>query len=60
MDQGFLLELKDGNQKAASEWIEGAPQKAWYGLNVRGKRRLRVDTWRCGRCTYLESYAPDA
>ncbi len=60
MEQGFLLELKDGNQKAVTDWIEGKAEKAWYGLKIRGLRRLPVETWRCGRCHYLESYAPDA
>jgi len=60
MEQGFLLELKDGNQKVATEWIEGAVEKAWYGLRIKGKKRLPVETFRCGRCTYLESYAPEA
>jgi hypothetical protein len=60
MDQGFLLELKDGNQKAVTEWVEGMPHKKWYGLSIRGQRKLTVETWRCGRCAYLESYAPDA
>jgi hypothetical protein len=60
MEQGFLLELKDGNQKAVTEWIEGVAEKAWYGLKIKGRNRLPVETWRCGRCHYLESYAPGA
>ena len=60
MDQGFLLEQRDGNQKGVTEWIEGVAEKAWYGLKVRGKTRLPVETWRCGRCHHLESYAPGA
>ena len=60
MEQGFILELKDGNRKAITEWVEGLAEKAWYGLKTRGKRRLAIETWRCGRCAYLESYAPDA
>ena len=60
MDQGFILEQRDGNAKGVSEWIEGRVEKAWYGLKLRGKKRLPVDTWRCTRCHYLESYAPGA
>jgi hypothetical protein len=59
MDQGFVLE-KDRNQKAVTEWVEGMPDKKWYGLSIKGKRKLTVEAWRCGRCGYLESYAPDA
>ena len=59
MEPGFLLELKDGNQKAVTEWVEGEPEKGWFGfVKVRGKRRLKVQTQRCTRCFYLESYAP--
>ena len=60
MDPGFMLEQRDGNAKGVSEWIDGAPEKAWYGLKLRGKRRLPTETWRCGRCGYLENYAPGA
>ena len=60
MDQGLLLELKDGNQKAVTEWVEGAPRKKWWGLSYKGSKRLEIETWRCGRCAYLESYAPGA
>ena len=58
MDQGFILEQRDGNAKGVTEWIDGVPEKAWYGLKLRGHKKLAVVTWRCGRCAYLESYAP--
>ncbi|WP_305098039.1 hypothetical protein [Croceibacterium aestuarii] len=58
MDAGLLLDLRDGNQKAVTEWVEGAPERKWYGLVTRGKRKLTVETWRCSRCHLLESYAP--
>jgi hypothetical protein len=58
MEPGFLLELRDGNQKVVTEWIEGVPEKGWFGLvKIRGKRKLTVETVRCTRCGYLESYA---
>ena len=57
MDQGFVPEAKDHSTKPET-WIEGAPQKRWYGLKIRGLRRLEIETWRCGRCAFLESYAP--
>jgi hypothetical protein len=59
MEQGFLLEQRDGNLKDVTEWIEGVPEKGWFGhVKVKHKRQLAVETWRCGRCGYLESYAP--
>jgi hypothetical protein len=58
-EQGFLLEQRDGNMKDVTEWIEGAPEKSWFGtVKVRGKRQLAVETHRCTRCGFLESYAP--
>ena len=59
MEQGFLLEQRDGNMKDVTEWIEGATEKGWFGtVKVRRKRQLAVETHRCTRCGYLESYAP--
>jgi hypothetical protein len=58
MEPGFLLEQRDGNIKGVTEWIEGAPQKGWFGgVKLSGKRKLAVETARCTRCGYLESYA---
>ena len=59
MEQGFVPDARDHSTKVDT-WVEGAPRKAWTGLKLRGLRRLEIETWRCGRCTYLESYAPSA
>lgn len=59
MEQGFIPEATR-HSKGPSEWIEGVPERIWIGLRLRGKRRLEVQTWRCQRCAYLESYAPEA
>jgi hypothetical protein len=60
MEPGFLLELKDGNMAAVGEWVGGPPEKGLFGtVKLRGKRRLKTETWRCTRCGYLESYAPE-
>jgi hypothetical protein len=59
MEQGFVPEAKDHSTKVEM-WFEGAPQKKWYGLKTRGVRYHEIETWRCGRCGYLESYAPGA
>jgi hypothetical protein len=60
MEAGFLLEQRDGNMRGVTEWIEGAPEKGWFGnVKVRGKRQLAVETHRCNRCGYLESYASE-
>ena len=59
MEQGFVPEAKDHSTKVEM-WFEGPPQKRWYGLKTRGIRRMEIQTWRCQRCAYLESYAPEA
>lgn len=57
MAEGFLLENVHG-YNAAAEWVEGAPEKSiWTGLKIGGRTRHKVQTWRCGRCGFLESYA---
>jgi len=58
MEQGFQLEYTHHHSMRIGEWIEGAPERGWFGLKIRGRRKLPIETWRCGRCAYLESYAP--
>ncbi|MBV8685792.1 MAG: hypothetical protein JOZ90_08970 [Alphaproteobacteria bacterium] len=60
MAEGFTLDKIQGGVAAAS-WVEGTPEKSfWTGLKLKGRARLDIATWRCRRCGYLESYAPDA
>jgi hypothetical protein len=60
MEQGFIPDAKD-NAPKVSQWVEGPPRKRFFGMvKVRGLRQHPVETWRCGRCHYLESYAPGA
>ena len=56
MAEGFVPIDKDG-MRGISTWIEGAPEKKWYGLKLGRKTRHEIQTWRCGRCGFLESYA---
>ncbi len=58
MEPGFLLDQGEGPH-AVTEWVEGEPEKSlWTGLKLRRKTRLKIATWRCRRCGFLESYAP--
>ena len=59
MEEGFVLDRGHGNAKNVAQWIEGAPQRAWYGLKTKGHETHAIRTWRCTRCGYLESYAPE-
>ncbi len=59
MKEGFILDNAYGSLQV-SAWIEGAPQKSrWFGVKLRGRRSIRVASFRCDRCGYLESYAKD-
>lgn len=41
-----------------NRWVEGAPDKRWNGLKLRGKKQIDVQSFSCNRCGYPESYAP--
>ncbi len=58
MEGGFLLDVKDyGN--AAATWVEGPPEKSmWTGLKLKGRRQLTVYAWRCPGCTQVRLFAP--
>ena len=56
MTEGFIIDETHGS-KSVSTWIEGAPQRAWWGLKTRGKTKHEIQTWRCSRCGFLENYA---
>jgi len=59
MDEGFIIDETHGTMKS-QKWAQGAPEYSfWFGLKLRGKNRLDVSTYRCGRCGYLESYADE-
>ena len=59
MEEGFLMDRSHRSSGKPSEWIEGKPERSfWFGTKTRGKSRIRVATYRCGRCGYLESFAP--
>ena len=56
-NEGFLL---DSAHKAVKvgHWAEGAPEY-WVLriLKMRGRRKLPIQSWRCTKCGFLESYA---
>lgn len=58
LHEGFLLE-QSRNFRGVTEWVEGKPEKSfWTGIALQGKTRLKVETYRCPRCGFLELYAP--
>jgi predicted nucleic-acid-binding Zn-ribbon protein len=50
MKQGYVLELGEAPLLSVSQWIAGPPDK----LN---KEQFPIESFRCVRCGYLESYA---
>ena len=57
MLQGFVADQTHGTS-AVPNWVEGEPRKSpWRGLQLSGKPRSEISTWRCRRCGFLESYA---
>lgn len=58
MQTGFILDKIDDSRIKTSEWLEGNPERAFLtGLNTKGRSRINIITYRCGRCGLLESYA---
>ncbi len=60
MEEGYILDGTRHGDKPA-EWIEGPPQYSiWTGLKLKGRDRLKITTFCCPKCGFLESYAkPD-
>lgn len=59
MIQGFMIDRDSSSGDGVASWAEGAPQKSfWMGLRLSKRPKFDIQTWRCGRCGFLESYAP--
>ena len=58
MTEGVIID-KDQHVRRVSSWLEGAPVMSMWGLGLklRGKKPIPIQTWRCDRCSFLESYA---
>ena len=58
MVQGFIFDRADGGGRRVINWVEGAPQKAfWTVTKVPEENCVPVGTFRCSVCGFLESYA---
>ncbi len=57
MKCGFMLDHTYG-ARTVGNWVEGEPERSiWYGVKLGGKKVMEVETWRCSKCGFLESYA---
>ena len=58
MVQGFIFDFHAGGKRIVSNWVEGAPEKTfWGGTNIPADKCVPVGTFRCSACGFLESYA---
>jgi len=57
MEKGFILDMGDATW-LVPRWIAGEPEPSfWTGTKIRGKEQHEIQTFRCAKCGYLESYA---
>ena len=58
MAAGFILDRGHGGAIAPATWQDGELERSfWTGLKTKGHQQIRVTTYRCTGCGYLESYA---
>ncbi|HEX5868851.1 MAG TPA: hypothetical protein VFY65_00475 [Longimicrobium sp.] len=58
MEGGFVLDNNHASQEAGA-WVEGAPEKSfWGGMKIKGRRKLTMYAWRCPSCSIVRLYAP--
>ena len=55
---GFIVDQGDSGIAHASQWQGGEPRRTWYGgIKLPEGEQVKLTTYRCDRCGYLESYA---
>ena len=55
---GFIPNVAHGSV-AQEEWVAGPPETGGaLGIRRSGKSQIKVHTYRCEVCGFLESYAP--
>lgn len=58
MERGFVIDRGHVNAPDLQKWIEGTPERSfWTGIRTKGRESHPVQTFRCERCGWLESYA---
>jgi len=58
MEEGVTLDLES---RRTQKWLRGPVEEKWekwFGIKTRGKKLLRVISYRCPKCGYLKSFAP--
>jgi hypothetical protein len=57
MEEGFVVDKGDYDAARVESWFRGEPEQKWWGLKYDKASALRIMTWRCTSCGFLESYA---
>ena len=58
MREGFILDMAHDGQQLVLRWVAGKPEKSfWTGTKVAGKEQHFIQSFRCAKCGFLESYA---
>ena len=62
MDQGFMPRAAKDARNERERMGRGHAREELLvrAQDCAARKRLKIETWRCGRCGYLESYAPEA
>ena len=55
--RGFMLDHRSHSTGKVSRWIEGAPERSWLGIRLRGRRTMEIEAYRCEGCGFVEFYA---
>jgi hypothetical protein len=58
MERGYLLDRGHGNAAEVAKWIEGEPDRRWYGIRTKGHDTIDLQSYRCPKCGYVELHAP--
>lgn len=57
--EGYLLDRRQGVQAVVQQWIEGVPQRAWFGgLKLRDVAHGPIVARRCPKCGHLDLWVP--
>ena len=56
MQEGFINDFS-----TAAQWVAGKPDKGFFaGAKISSKEKHFIQTFRCTKCGYLESYARES
>ena len=59
MELGWIMDVTHAGSDQPA-WVPGMVEKGFWGVKLRGKARLPVNTFRCPKCGQLKSFAQTA